>query len=113
MKTELSKLREQLENNRDDRGRVPLSLRNDVIAAVTQANKGGMTLREISAELGTSFHTLMYWRNLSTKKSKLKPVRVAAQLVPVKSGLVIRGPRGLEIEGLDLSQLAELLVRLA
>ena len=64
---------------------------------------------DISAELGVSWRTLSRW--LAGKKStpRFQPVQVVA---PTKRELVVHGPRGLRIEGIDVEGIAELVRRL-
>ena len=113
MKTELSKLRQQLENKRDSRGRVPAAIKRDALLSIERARQNGMSYRAISKQIGVNNHTLRYWRETSKTKSVIKAVRIAEPNAKPKSEVVLVGPRGLRIEGLNLSELAELLVRLA
>jgi DNA invertase Pin-like site-specific DNA recombinase len=113
MKTELSKLRQQLENKRDSRGRVPPAIKREALLIIERARQNGMSYRAISKQIGVNNHTLRYWRETSKTKSVIKAVRIAEPNAKPKSEVVLVGPRGLRIEGLNLSDLAELLVRLA
>ncbi len=113
MKTELSKLRQQLENKRDSRGRVPAAIKRAALLIIERARQNGMSYRAISKQIGVNNHTLRYWRETSKTKSVIKAVRIAEPNAKPKSEVVLVGPRGLRIEGLNLSELAELLVRLA
>ena len=113
MKTELSKLREQLENKRDSRGRVPAAIKRAALLIIERARQNGMSYRSISKQIGVNNHTLRYWRETSKTKNVIEEVRIAEPNAKPKSEVVLVGPRGLRIEGLNLSQLAELLVRLA
>ena len=113
MKTELSKLRQQLENKRDSRGRVPATTKRDALLIIERARQSGMSYRSISKQIGVNNHTLRYWRETTKAKSVIEAVRIAEPNSKPKSEVVLVGPRGLRIEGLNLSELAELLVRLA
>jgi transposase len=113
MKTELSKLREQLENKRDSRGRVPAAIKRAALLIIERARQNGMSYRAISKQIGVNNHTLRYWRETTKTKAVLKAVEIAEPVQDRQSDVVLIGPRGLRIEGLNLSDLAELLVRLA
>ena len=52
MKTELSKLRDQLENKRDSRGRVPAIMKLAALLIVERARQNGMSYRAISKQIG-------------------------------------------------------------
>ena len=71
-----------------------------------------MTYRAISKQIGVNSHTLRHWRETSKAKSVIKAVRIAEPNSKPKSEVVLVGPRGLRIEGLNLSELAQPLVRL-
>jgi hypothetical protein len=113
MKTELSKLREQLEKNRDSRGRLPAMIKREALLIIERARQTGMSYRSISKQVGVNNHTLRYWRETSKSKNVIEEVRVSVPVSNRNNDFVLLGPRGLKIEGLDLAQLAELLVRLA
>ncbi len=113
MSIDLTKVREQLEQQRDKRGRVPAEVRREVVRVLEQARKGGRPYRELAAEIGMSLQTLMGWRHQERHAgSKLAPVKVAAVAKPASS-LVVHGPRGLRVEGLSVAELSELWVRLS
>jgi transposase len=85
-------------------------MRREVLELVERARAAGEGCREIAKQLGVSFHTLMGWRQRAKKGSAVQRVRVAP--ARVARAAVVRGPRGLEIEGLTMSELAELWLRL-
>jgi len=74
----------------------------------------GAKLVEVAAELGMKSHTLSRW--LGEKKTSTSFERVeivASAAAPAARKLVVYGPRGLRVEGLDLAEVAELMRRVA
>ncbi len=63
----------------------------------------------MAAELGINRHTLMGWRQ-RVKHGALAPVHVSTT---PGGGVVVHGPRGMRVEGLTSSELAELWIRLS
>jgi hypothetical protein len=78
-----------------------------IAAHVRERRAAGERLSAISTELGIPEETLSRW---CRRPSGFVTVEVQSQRA---SALVVRGPRGLVIEGLDLDQVAELVRRLA
>jgi hypothetical protein len=111
MKNELSKVRSHLAASRSAKGRVPAKVRREVLVFVERARAAGASYREIAKEIDVSIHTLMGWRQRDSAKSAVQPVRVRPT-APAQ-GAVVRGPRGLEVDGLTVAELAELWVRLS
>lgn len=75
------------------------------------ADAGRLSRQQLRRELGISNKTLAKWLPQRAPIPQLIPVEVAAQ--PICASLVVHGPAGLRIEGLDLDGLVELLRRLA
>ena len=101
----------------------------------------GASLRVIGEELGVSDRTLWYWLRDKSQESKtgrrrkrragesavvedrshknrksagrLLPVQLVEEIVNRQASIVVHGPRGVRVEGLDLPALAELLRRLS
>lgn len=80
----------------------------------------GLSNRQIAAELGIPWETIHRWNKeladssiVPTQSPTFTPVEVLDSAPPVRSTLVVRGPAGLYIEGLDVDALAELVRRLS
>jgi hypothetical protein len=110
--------------DRSGRGRpYPEALRHAVIAFAQQQRAQGMSLAPVAESLGLSPLTLTRWLERPTQASAMalfRPVSLAA-VEPVSAvvvrpsgpALVVHGPAGLRIEGLDLDTLTQLVRRLA
>ena len=74
-------------------------------------------MAKIAAELGVKPHTLNYWRAKQrtgrVQQKTLRPVTLRAEPTPSATGLVVLGPRGLRIEGMNLKTLVALLRELS
>jgi transposase len=79
--------------------------------------KDGVGLAKVAAELGVKPHTLNYWRAKQrpdrVKQNTLRPVTLRAEPTPSATGLVVYGPRGLRIEGVDIKTLGALIRELS
>ena len=99
------------------RGRpYPKELLQKLLSYAVARRRQGASIVAVATELGIHFATLARW--LGEKKSGRRFERVdagAAPKVAARSlcGLVVHGPRGLRIEGLDLDGVVELLRRVA
>ena len=83
--------------------RFPENARAVLVRYATEQRAGGLTTASIARELGLTVATLVAWL---TPKSSFVPVTV----VPVQpGGIVVRGPHGVTIEGLDVDGLGRLL----
>lgn len=71
----------------------------------------GVGLRAIADECGVAAATVRRWLAEPADTSAFMPIRVMPSAVT--STVVVHGPAGLRIEGLDLEQIAELWRRLA
>jgi len=101
--------------SRRGRGRpYPAPLRERVLATIDAQVARGASPRGVARALGIPQHTIDRWRERQPE-ALFRPVVVEAQVAPAESAsaVVVHGPRGLRIEGLDLATLAELLRRLA
>jgi DNA-binding CsgD family transcriptional regulator len=117
MSDELETLRARLMTGRGPRGRTPRALRREVLEVAERLREAGASYRQTARELGLSIHTLMTWRHNAKKKdsggSKNKLVSVRVQSPTPTSTAVVRGPRGLTVEGLSPAEIAELWLRLS
>jgi hypothetical protein len=77
----------------------------------TRRREGG-TVATIGAELGLCVSTLLRWAKRPQQASGFERVLVVAEPAP-PSALVVHGPCGLRIEGLDVAAVAELVRRLS
>ena len=97
------------------RGRAyPRGLLEKVLTYAVARRRQGAKLVEVAAELALSDQTLSRW--LGEKRASKKFVKVVAApeavSVPnVSPAIVVHGPRGLRIEGLELAAVAELVRR--
>jgi transposase len=109
LKDELSKLGPR------GRGRpYPKGLMGKLLSYTVARRRQGAKIVEVAAELGMKFHTLGRW--LGEKRAagfeRVEVVAaIAAPTPPAARQLVVHGPRGLRIEGLDLLGIAELVRR--
>ena len=110
LKQELSKLGPR------GRGRpYPKGLLETLLSYTVARRRQGAKVVEVAAELGMKFHTLARWlgeRRATTARFERVDV-VAPPAPPAPRTLVVHGPRGLRIEGLDLTDVAELVRRVA
>jgi transposase len=89
----------------------PKGLLEKLLSYTVARRRQGATLVEIGTEIGISWKTLGRW--LSGRKGKPRFQEVAVVAAPaVARSIIVHGPRGLRIEGLDLNGVAELVRRL-
>jgi transposase len=99
--------------------RYPRALRKALTAHAEARQAEGATLEVIGSELGMSSRTLWYWLRKQPEvkrqaRARLLPVQVVeAQMQQQQGSIVVHGPRGMRIDGLDVATLAELLQRLS
>lgn len=95
--------------------RYPPHLRAEIVDYGGDRIHAGVPLTRICAELGVSHPTLV--RMLSEAKAPgLRPVRVVKQKPPLpdpRPALLVRGPAGITIDGLDVAGVAALVRALA
>ncbi len=120
----LVKLRQDLGNARiargDDGWKYAAEIRERVLAYARRRRAEGGGIKSIAAELGLPWQTLDYWLHgrkpeARSEKVPLLPVTLEAEVIKRtgEATLVVHGPRGLRIEGLDIEDLADLVRRLA
>lgn len=96
----------------------PVELRERAVRYVRARIEHGGSMCGACEELGIGTDTFRRWSAASMPRAAatpaFRPVAIAAMLTPPTpaAGLVVHGPGGLRIEGLDLPTLAELLRRL-
>ena len=107
LKQELSKLGPR------GRGRpYPKGLLQKLLSYTVARRRQGATIVEVAAEVGISFRTLGRWLGERKAAGGFERVEVVAAPRPASTvAIVVHGPRGLRIEGLDLIAIAELLRR--
>ena len=107
----------------DRRGRgkaYPEELRRRAVAYFVACRAEGMAITEIGAHLGIPWQTLQKWASVAdatlvtTNGAGFERVEVMDTSSSTQRGrVVVHGPRGLCIEGLDVDMLAELIRRLS
>jgi transposase len=86
----------------------PKALRDEIVEYSRARRSAGATLLVLEAETGVCWRTLSRWTAAGRRSKAFRRVEIAAPRV----ALVVHGPRGLRIEGLDLDGVADLLRRL-
>ncbi len=98
---------------RRGRGRpYPRPLLEQLLAYTVARRRQGATLLTIGQELGMSWRTLARWVSERAATSEHGPAFQPVQVASRRPEVVVRGPRGIVIEGLDLEDIAELVQRL-
>jgi hypothetical protein len=100
----------------------PLALRRKAVSYYSARREQGASQRDIGLELGICFQTLHRWatqldvtphvRALTPSFERIEVIDLPAS-GPQRGPLVVRGPGGILIEGLDLDSLVELVRRLS
>jgi len=94
------------------RGRpYPKGLLEKILSYTVARRRQGAALLTVGAELGISWKKLGRWLGARKTGPRFERVQVAAAPAVTKA-LVVHGPRGLRIEGLDVDGVAELVRRL-
>lgn len=92
----------------------PPELRALALGHVRKRRDEGAAFREIATELGVGKDTLRHWiRPRARRASKVRRVSIAAATPAAATSVVVHGPAGLRIEGLDVSTIAALLRELS
>jgi hypothetical protein len=108
-------LRERIAYARHDRHRVDDALQQAAVTFAARRNAAGVSWKSISAELGMSWHTLLYWRDRLRRSSGPRLARVgvvAEEPSCSRESFVVHTTSGLRIEQMSMQQLAELIARL-
>lgn len=111
---ELTSLRAELARiERRGRGRAyPAALRDRVAVYLSARRAAGVSVPKVGAELGLCVSTLLRWTRARPSPAGFERVLVVTDTTP-SSALVVHGPCGLRIEGLQLADVAELVRRLS
>ena len=97
------------------RGRAyPKGLLEKLLSYTVARRRQGASIVEVASEVGINFRTLARWLG-ARKTGRFGRIEVVAAPVAttpaVAATLIVHGPRGLRIEGLDLIAVAELVRR--
>ena len=97
------------------RGRAyPKGLMGKLLSYTVARRRQGAKLVEVAAELGLKSHTLSRWLGEKRPSASFERVEVVATAAsPAARKLIVHGPRGLRVEGLELADVAELVRRVA
>lgn len=111
---ELTTLRAALRRlPRRGRGRAyPESLRHQITTYLHARRAEGVAAKEAARELGISLWTVLRWTRAAPQAHAFERVTIVDASQP-RGAIVVYGPSGLRVEGLDLAGVAELLRRLA
>lgn len=108
LKVELSKLGPR------GRGRAyPKGLLEKLLSYTVARRRQGASVVEVASEVGINFRTLARWLG-ARKTARFGRVVVAAPVVTTAAAaapIIVHGPRGVRIEGLDVAGVAELVRR--
>lgn len=92
--------------------RYPRALLEKILSYTVARRRQGATLLAVGGELGMNWKTLARWVGERKTASRFERVQVAVPAAVAPSTLVVHGPRGLRIEGLDVGGVVELVRRL-
>jgi len=97
------------------RGRpYPKGLLEKLLSYTVARRRQGAKLVEVAAELGMPNHTLSRCVGEKRPSASFERVEVMAPAAPPSARkVIVYGPRGLRVEGLELSEVAELVRRVA
>lgn len=101
--------------NKRGRRRYPDSLKREIMTALPAS---GMSNKDFAAKIGVSHANLCYWRDSQPPPTKrastggFKAISVETEATPA-TGICLRGPGGVVIEGLSLAAAAELIAALS
>ena len=115
----MEKVREELQleiSKLGPRGRgrgYPKGLMGKLLSYTVARRRQGAKLVEVAAELGMKSHTLSRWLGEKRPSTSFERVEVVATAAPAARKLIVHGPRGLRVEGLELADVAELVRRVA
>ena len=90
--------------------RFPVNVRRDALAYARHRRASGSTLNRIASDLGVATNTLARWLKLDPDR-KLRPVSVrhTRPADETKPLMVLHGPGGVRVEGLDPQSVAAIL----
>ena len=90
----------------------PKGLLEKLLSYTVARRRQGATLVAIGEEVGMSWKTLGRWLGGRKSRARFERVEVIAPAPAVARSLVVHGPHGLRVEGLDVAGVAELMRRL-
>ena len=91
--------------------RLPDALQRAIVEHAAKCHEAGISWAHVARGVGITEWTLSQWRKLHPHRAMLVPVTVV-QAPPPRLQLVVHGPAGLRIEGLELDGVVELIRRL-
>jgi transposase len=109
LRTALSKLGEM------GRGkRYPRVLLEKMLSYTVARRRQGATLVAVGAEIGMNWKTLARWLGERRSTARFERVEVSSptSVAALPAPIIVHGPRGVRIEGLDVGGVAELVRRL-
>lgn len=123
----VTELRRRVEASRGGRAyaRLPAELKRVVVEHARARRAIGASWRVIGREVGVDAKRLQVWLRESPPRPaastalalrpRMIPVRVTARPVPAATAreIIVRGPRGVSVEGLSVSDVAALLMELS
>ena len=87
----------------------PKGLLEQLVGYTVAKRREGLSIEAIGEDLGMSWRTLARWLGARTTARGFRRVEVVEAR---RASLVVHGPSGLRIEGLDIEGIAELVRRL-
>lgn len=85
----------------------PAELRRQVVEFARKRRAAGIPIEAIGEELGMPWRTIRRWMP-PVRGKRFRPI----EIVETRQSVVVHGPHGLRIDGLDLDGVAELVRRL-
>ena len=92
--------------------RYPKGLLEKLLSYTVARRRQGATLVVIGEEIGMSWRTLARWLGGRKSRARFERVEVIEPVSAAVRPLIVHGPRGVRIEGLDVGGVVELLRRL-
>lgn len=91
------------------------ALRRAIVEHAVKCHEAGITWAHVAKGVGITEWTLSLWRKAypQTQRATFLPVAVVDSPQRLQTPLVVHGPAGLRIEGLELDGVVELIRRLA
>jgi len=116
----MEKMREELKSELSElgprgRGRpYPKGLLEKLLSYTVARRRQGAKLVEVASELGMQNQTLSRWLGEKRAAKRFERVEVvSAPVASIATPILVHGPRGLRIEGLDIAAVAELVRRVS
>lgn len=92
----------------------PAELRRKALSYIGSRLEEGGSVYAVAREIGISQTSLARWIESEPQRASaaFRPVTVVADDGPAPGAIVVHGPAGIRVEGLDMAGVAELLRRL-